>query len=162
MNPAALRVNLAAVRDGGIVIVNEDAFGPVDLKKAGYTDNPLDDPALSSRYRLIKVPISKLNKAATSDAGLTVKEAERCKNMFALGLVYWLYGRGLETTLKYLHKKLPKSRIFCKPMKPQSKAVTHTAKRWNFFTSNIRFPKPNWRREPIVKSPAMTPLPWVS
>ncbi|MCC6240139.1 MAG: 2-oxoacid:acceptor oxidoreductase subunit alpha [Phycisphaerales bacterium] len=108
MNPAALRVNLAAVRDGGIVIVNEDAFGPVDLKKAGYTDNPLDDPALSSRYRLIKVPISKLNKAATSDAGLTVKEAERCKNMFALGLVYWLYGRGLETTLKYLHKKFAK------------------------------------------------------
>jgi 2-oxoglutarate/2-oxoacid ferredoxin oxidoreductase subunit alpha len=108
MNPAALKVNLSSVRDGGIVILNEDAFGPNDLKKAGYATNPLDEPVLGSRYRLIKVPISKLNAAATKDAGLTVKETDRCKNMFALGLVYWLYGRPLEPTLNYIRRKFGK------------------------------------------------------
>jgi len=104
MNPAALKVNLGSVKDGGIVIVNSDAFGPYDLKKAGYAVSPLEDDSLSN-YRVIKVPISKLNSEATKDFGLTVKEQDRCKNMFALGLVYWLYSRPLDATLDHIQTK---------------------------------------------------------
>jgi 2-oxoglutarate ferredoxin oxidoreductase subunit alpha len=107
MNPAALKTNIKAVHQGGIVIVNEDAFTPNDLKKAGYAVNPLDDASLKS-YRLVKVPINKMNAAATKDSGLGAKDTDRCKNMFALGLVYWLYGRPLEPTLEYIREKFGK------------------------------------------------------
>jgi 2-oxoglutarate ferredoxin oxidoreductase subunit alpha len=107
MNPAALKTNVKAVHPGGIVIVNEDAFTPNDLKKAGYAANPIEDGSLGS-YRLIKVPINKLNAAATKDSGLGAKDTDRCKNMFALGLVYWLYGRPLEPTLEYIRQKFGK------------------------------------------------------
>lgn len=107
MNPAALRTNLKSVKTGGIVIVNENSFGPVDLKKAQYTVNPLEDDSLG-RYRLVKVPIDKLNAAATAETGLGAKDIDRCKNMFALGLVYWLYGRPLDATLGYINRKFAK------------------------------------------------------
>jgi 2-oxoglutarate ferredoxin oxidoreductase subunit alpha len=107
MNPAALKANLKSVRDGGIVIVDDDSFGPTDLRKAGYASSPLDDGTLG-QYRLIRVPIDKLNLAATRESGLGAKDANRCKNMFALGLVYWLYGRPLELTLDHIAKKFVK------------------------------------------------------
>jgi 2-oxoglutarate ferredoxin oxidoreductase subunit alpha len=107
MNPAALKTNIRAVHPGGIVIVNEDAFTPNDLKKAGYASNPIEDASLGN-YRLIKVPINKLNAAATKDTGLGAKDTDRCKNMFALGLVYWLYGRPIEPTLEYIRQKFGK------------------------------------------------------
>lgn len=107
MNPAALRTNLKSVKTGGIVIVNEDSFGAVDLKKAQYAANPLEDGSLG-RYRLVKVPIDKLNAAATADTGLGAKDTDRCKNMFALGLVYWLYGRPLDATMGYINRKFAK------------------------------------------------------
>jgi 2-oxoglutarate ferredoxin oxidoreductase subunit alpha len=108
MNPAALRTNLKSVKSGGIVIVNEDSFAAGDLKKAGYLANPLDDPSLSANYRLIKVPINKLTAAAAKDSGLGAKDIDRCKNMFALGLCYWLYGRPLDATLQYIVDKFSK------------------------------------------------------
>jgi 2-oxoglutarate ferredoxin oxidoreductase subunit alpha len=107
MNPAALRANLLSVRDGGIVIVDEDSFEPNDLKKAGYANNPLEDGSLS-KYRLVRVPIDKLNLAATKESGLGTKDSNRCKNMFALGLVYWLYGRPLDLTLDHIAAKFSK------------------------------------------------------
>ena len=107
MNPAALRTNLRSVVSGGIVIVNEDAFNPKDVQKAGYEKNPLEDGTLS-QYRLIKVPINKLPAAAAKDTGLGAKDIDRCKNMFALGLVYWLYGRPVEPTVNYIKSKFSK------------------------------------------------------
>jgi len=104
MNPAALKSNLKSVRRLGIVIVNEDAFDPTDLKKAGYASNPIEDGSLNN-YRLIKVPINKLTAAAAKDTGLGAKDIDRCKNMFALGLCYWLYGRPLEPTLLHIDQK---------------------------------------------------------
>ena len=98
MNPAALRTNIRSLKGEGILIVNEDAFAPKDLTKAGYATNPLEDGSLQ-HYRLIKVPINKLTAAAAKDTGLGAKDLDRCKNMFALGLVYWLYDRPLEPTL---------------------------------------------------------------
>src|SRR5882672_1975155 len=107
MNPAALRTNLRGVKKGGMVIVNSDSFEPGDLKKAAYESNPLEDGSLAG-YRLIKVQIDKLNREAVKDTGLGAKQADICKNFFALGLVYWLYGRPVEPTLDYIDKKFAK------------------------------------------------------
>src|SRR5687767_3353609 len=107
MNPAALKTNLSAVKPDGIVIVNEDAFAANDLKKAGYASNPIEDGSLRG-YRLIKVPINKMTSEAAKDSGLGAKDIDRCKNMFALGLVYWLYNRPLEPTLNYIKAKFGK------------------------------------------------------
>lgn len=103
MNPAALKTNLKFVKSGGIVIVNEDAFTENEIRKAGYPENPLNQPM--SNYRVIKVPINKLNELAVKDTGLATKQIDRCKNFFALGLAYWLYGRPLEPTLAYIEEK---------------------------------------------------------
>jgi 2-oxoglutarate ferredoxin oxidoreductase subunit alpha len=107
MNPAALRSNLRSVRKGGLVIANSDAFHPVELKKAGYDRNPLEDDTLNG-WRLVRVAIDTLNAAAVKDTGLVTKQADRCKNFFALGLVYWLYDRPLEPTLAYIDEKFGK------------------------------------------------------
>src|SRR4051812_21587826 len=82
MNPAALKTNIKSVRDGGIVIVNEDAFSEKDLKKAQYLVNPLQDGSLA-HYRVIPVKINMLTTASAKDTGLGAKEIDRCKNMFA-------------------------------------------------------------------------------
>lgn len=107
MNPAALKVNLPDLADGGIVIVNADAFTKVNLAKAGYHDNPLEGDALA-RYQLFAVPIDKLTTAAAQDSGLSTKGLLRTKNFFALGLVYWMYGRPLELTVKWIETKFKK------------------------------------------------------
>ena len=108
MNPAALKTNLKDLEPGGILLVNADAFTPGDLHKAGYKSNPLEDGSLAG-YRLFAVPISKLNRAAVADVKLTPREADRCKNFFALGLIYWLYERSLDPTLKWIREKFAKS-----------------------------------------------------
>ncbi len=107
MNPAALKSNLRSVRDGGIVIVDEDSFGATDLRKAGYASSPLEDGSLA-QYRVLRVAVEKMTLLATKEAGLGAKDANRCKNMFALGLVYWLYGRPLDLTLDHIAKKFAK------------------------------------------------------
>ncbi len=108
MNPAALKVHLKDLAKGGLIVVNEDAFTEQNLKKAGYSSNPLEDDSLSY-YRLIKIPISDLNAKALVDVGLSNKEVNRSKNFFALGLMYWLYNRPLETTLKWIGDKFGKA-----------------------------------------------------
>jgi 2-oxoglutarate ferredoxin oxidoreductase subunit alpha len=108
MNPAALKTNLKDLEPGGILIVNADSFGSSDLHKAGYKANPLEDGSLKN-YRLIKVPITKLNREAVADIKLSPREADRCKNFFALGLIYWLYERPLDTTLKWIKDKFGKN-----------------------------------------------------
>src|SRR5207244_9943835 len=79
MNPAALKTNLRGVRPGGTVIVNEDAFTPNDLRKAGYETNPIAGDSLPG-YRLVKVPLDRLNAEALKTSGLTNKQIDRCKN----------------------------------------------------------------------------------
>src|SRR5947209_16291056 len=108
MNPAALKTNLKDLESGGILIVNADAFTTNDLHKAGYKTNPLEDGSLKE-YRLFKIPINKLNREAVSEVKLSPREADRCKNFFALGLVYWLYERPLEPTLKWIRDKFSKN-----------------------------------------------------
>src|SRR5438105_4818993 len=100
MNPAALKTNLKDLEPGGILILNKDSFASGDLHKAGYPANPLDDGSLRG-YRLFAVPITTLNREAVADLKLSPREADRCKNFFALGLIYWLYERSLDATLRW-------------------------------------------------------------
>ncbi len=104
MNPAALRADLGKVDPGGIVIVNEDAFTQRNIEKAGYPSDPRTDGALAG-YQLFEVPMTSITVRATEDLGISKKEAERAKNMFALGLVSWMFDRPTETTLAWLEKK---------------------------------------------------------
>jgi 2-oxoglutarate ferredoxin oxidoreductase subunit alpha len=104
MNPAALKTNLGDLQPGGVLVVNSDAFGPEDLQKAGYATNPLEDGSLKD-YRVVAVPMTTLNRGAVAKVKVTTREAERCKNFFALGLVYWLYERPLEPTLRWIAAK---------------------------------------------------------
>jgi 2-oxoglutarate/2-oxoacid ferredoxin oxidoreductase subunit alpha len=108
MNPAALKTNLGFAKKGALILVNEDAFDAAELKKANYAANPLDDGSLSG-YRVIRIPIDRMNAEAVKEAGLTGKQAERCKNFFTLGLVFWLYDRPLEQTLAYIEQKFRKN-----------------------------------------------------
>ena len=90
MNPAALKTNLGDLPKGGILIVNEDAFNERNLEKAGYTSNPLEDGSLDD-YQVFKVKMTQMTLDATKPIeGITKKDAERAKNMFALGLVSWM------------------------------------------------------------------------
>ena len=108
MNPAALKTNIGDLPRGGLLIVNEDEFNETNLKKAAYTSNPIEDDSLRS-YRLYKVPISKLNERALKDSGLTAVQIDRCKNMFALGLTFWMYSRPLDTTVHWINEKFGKN-----------------------------------------------------
>ncbi|QVL33461.1 2-oxoacid:acceptor oxidoreductase subunit alpha [Telmatocola sphagniphila] len=110
MNPAALKTNLKDLEPGGILIVNSDAFGTSELDKARYKSNPLEDGSLKG-YRIIRVPINKLNREAVAECKLSPREADRCKNFFALGLVYWMYERPMEPTLKWIQEKFSKNPI---------------------------------------------------
>lgn len=107
MNPAALATNLDDLVPGGMLIVNVDSFGKKDLEKAGYESNPLEDGSLDG-YNLITADITKLTRGAVDGLGLSVKEADRCKNFFAMGLVFWLYDRPLDPTLRYIDAKFGK------------------------------------------------------
>jgi len=108
MNPAALRTNLGDLKSGGILFVNTEAFSEQNLNRAGYAKNPLEDGSLD-RYQLFKVDVTKLTVNALQDLGLSNREALRCKNFFALGLISWLYHRPIESTEHWIHGKFKKS-----------------------------------------------------
>ncbi len=104
MNPAALRADLHTVARGGTVIMNEDAFTQRNIEKAGYTTDPRSDGTLES-YQTFLVPMTSMTVRATEGIGIGKKEAERAKNMFALGLVSWMFDRPVDTTLGWLERK---------------------------------------------------------
>ena len=104
MNPAALKVNLINIRKGGLIIANESAFNETNLKKANCQTNPLQDGSLND-YHVIKVPLSDLTKNALANSSLKLSEAERCKNFFALGILFWLYDRNLDHTVEWIKKR---------------------------------------------------------
>lgn len=107
MNPAALKTNLRDLVDGGVLIINTDEFTLPNLAKAKYASNPLDSHDLD-RFRVYRVPITTHTLEAVKPAGLGAKEAERCKNLWSLGLVCWLYDRPLETIEKWISEKFGK------------------------------------------------------
>lgn len=107
MNPAALLANIDWIRDGGTIIVDSDNFKIKDFDKAGYTTNPLEDGTLAG-YNVVEAPITKLTKDSVKDCDIENKFRSRSKNMFALGIVYWLFSRPLSITEDYLDAKFGK------------------------------------------------------
>ena len=105
MNPAALKVYLPRLAPGGVLIVNSDAFSKSGLRKAAYGENPLDAPDLGSRYQLHAAPVTTLTMDALEGVDLETRQKRRCKNFFALGLLYWLYDRPIEPSEEWLERK---------------------------------------------------------
>jgi 2-oxoglutarate ferredoxin oxidoreductase subunit alpha len=107
MNPAALKANLGDLPRGADIIVNTDEFTKRNLAKVGYAANPLEDDTLSA-YRVHEVPLTSMTVKALEDIEISKKDAERAKNMFALGLLSWLYHRPTEATVGFLEQKFAK------------------------------------------------------
>lgn len=110
MNPAALARNLKDLREGGILLVNSEAFNTKNLERAGYKENPLDSNVVSA-YRLFKVDITGLTLAAVREFKLDHRAATRCRNFFALGLIYWLYSRSMDSTIAWIQRKFTDSTL---------------------------------------------------
>ncbi len=107
MNPAALKTNLADLKRGGILILNLNEFNSRNLKKAEYSSDPLKDDSLEG-YQVHKVELTKLTRAALEEVEIDNRSRDRCKNFFALGMVYWIFSRPLENTVDWLNKKFAK------------------------------------------------------
>ncbi|MGC3999130.1 MAG: 2-oxoacid:acceptor oxidoreductase subunit alpha [Anaeromyxobacter sp.] len=108
MNPAALKTSLPDLKPGGMLIVNSGAFNAGNLEKAGYRENPLEDEALRNTYKVFAVDMNKLTETALAGSGLSSKDVARCKNYFALGLIYWMYSRPMDQQLEAIRKKFTK------------------------------------------------------
>jgi len=108
MNPAALRTNVEDVPPNGVIIVDREAFSESNVKRAGYNSNPLTDHSLD-KFQVIEVDVTKLTSLAVHGLGLNNRAAFRCRNMFVLGMLSWLYQRPIESTLTYLESRFKKT-----------------------------------------------------
>jgi len=141
MNPAALKVNLADLEEGGTLIVNTDGFTAENLKYANYATNPLEDNSLAG-YRVHKLPISTLNmNALKGNVELSRKEIDRSKNFFALGVLYWLYDRPMDTTLTWIKSKFAKSPELAKANEIALKTGYNFADTTEVFTTHYTVKK---------------------
>jgi len=142
MNPAALKVNLPDLEEGGTLIINSDEFNKENLKKANYTSNPLEDDTLKG-YRVHKLPITSVNIRALQEAGvqLSRKEMDRCKNFFALGVLYWLYDRPMEPTLEWVNAKFKKNPEIVKANTVALKVGYNFADTTEVFTTHYKVKK---------------------
>jgi 2-oxoglutarate/2-oxoacid ferredoxin oxidoreductase subunit alpha len=136
MNPAALKVHVRDLKDGGLLVLNTSAFERKNLDRAGYKQNPIDDTALGERYRLHKVDITKLTMEALADLGLNAKEKDRCKNFFALGLVSWIYTRPIEPTLDWIKKRFTKNVDIAEANRRALKAGYHFGETAEIFSEH--------------------------
>lgn len=107
MNPASLKANLKWAKLGATLIVDADSFSDAAFEKAGYTENPLFDESFN-KYNLVKAPISSLSHAAVADMGLDVKTIDKSRNMFALGMIFFIFNRSLESTFNFFEVKFKK------------------------------------------------------
>ncbi|MEC8355727.1 MAG: 2-oxoacid:acceptor oxidoreductase subunit alpha [Verrucomicrobiota bacterium] len=108
MNPAALKTNIDDLPEGGMLVVNIDSFKKMNLAKAGYDNNPLENEDFRKKYHLVELDLTSLTKDALKDSPLKPSDKARCKNFFALGFMYYVYGRPLEPTLKFFDDKWSK------------------------------------------------------
>jgi 2-oxoglutarate ferredoxin oxidoreductase subunit alpha len=104
MNSAALKANLKSLSKTGIIIVNTDGFDSKNLRLAGYEENPLEDGSLES-WHVYRIDVTRLTRECLKESSMGMKEKDRSKNMFVLGFIYWMFGRSLDSTIKFLEKK---------------------------------------------------------
>ena len=141
MNPAALKVNLADLDEGGTIIINTDEFTKENLERAAYKTNPLEDGSLAG-YRVHQLPISTLNRnALKGNVQLSRKEIDRSKNFFALGVLYWLYDRPLDPTLNWINAKFKKNPELAKANEVALKTGYNFAETTEVFTTHYTIKK---------------------
>ncbi|MCC6419267.1 MAG: 2-oxoacid:acceptor oxidoreductase subunit alpha [Gemmataceae bacterium] len=104
MNPAALKTNIGDLRTGGLLIVDEDEFNAANLKKAAYATNPLEDGSLKA-YQVVRIAVTRQNELALEGLPLNAQQKFKSRNFYALGLILWLYGRSMETTVKWANER---------------------------------------------------------
>lgn len=138
MNPAAFVTNIGDLQKGGILIVNEDEFSKKNFDLAHIEKNPLDDPELEKRFRVIKVPMTKLGRLAVEGLGLSTKEVDRCRNFFAMGLLYWLYGRDMGPTLRFIDEKFGSQPAIAEANRRTLKAGWNYGETTEAFISSFR------------------------
>ena len=139
MNPAALKSNLQWVRKGGNVIIDSDSFEERTFKRAGYESNPLENGSLQP-YNIIEAPITSLTKTALQGIALDNKSIVRCKNMFALGIAYWLFDRSMDQTLEFLKKKFKKAPLLVDANSKALQAGYYYAETVEALPSNYKVP----------------------
>jgi 2-oxoglutarate ferredoxin oxidoreductase subunit alpha len=110
MNPAALKVNLKDLKPQATIILNTNSFDAKNLRLANYDSNPLEDGSLAG-YNVVQLPLTQLTMSALEKLDMSLKEKEKCKNFFALGLMYWMYNRPIDVTLKWLESKFAKKPV---------------------------------------------------
>jgi 2-oxoglutarate ferredoxin oxidoreductase subunit alpha len=137
MNPAALKTNLRDIKPGGTIIININSFDGKNLRLAGYEVNPLEGSMLND-YQVVQVPLSQLTKTALEGSGLSAKEIERCKNFFALGMMYWLYSRPIEPTLKWIETKFKGVPLIATANEKALKAGYYFGENTELFTTRYR------------------------
>ena len=146
MNPASFKVNLGKLQPGGLLVIDQDAFTERGLARAGYEQNPLDDPELASRYRLHIVPVSSLTLQALEGLELKRSAKLRCKNLFALGLVCWLFDRPLGPTLAWIENKFARNSSVAEGNRRALKAGYHFGETAEAF--DVRQQVPSVSRPP--------------
>ena len=139
MNPAALKSNLQWVRKGGNVIIDSDSFEERTFKRAGYEGSPLDNGSLQD-YNLIEAPITSLTKTSLQGIALDNKSIVRCKNMFALGVAYWLFDRSMDQTLDFLKAKFKKAPLLVEANSKALQAGYYYAETVEALPSNYKVP----------------------
>jgi 2-oxoglutarate ferredoxin oxidoreductase subunit alpha len=137
MNPAALKKNLKELRRGGVLILNSDSFDQKNLNLAHYETNPLQDETLSG-YELHPVPITSLTANALEGLPLSPKEVSRCKNFFALGLMYWLYDRPIKNTEDWIKEKFSKNPEYIQANTKALKAGYNFGEMTEVFTTRYK------------------------
>ncbi len=140
MNPASLKANLKWAKIGATIIVDADSFDERSIEKAGYKTNPMDDGSLD-KYNLIKAPVSSFTKESLKELTTDVKTAEKSRNMFALGIIYFIFDRKFDTTFEYLDKKFKKNPLVSEINKTVMKAGYIFAENVDALESQIHIPK---------------------
>ncbi|RMF74576.1 MAG: 2-oxoacid:acceptor oxidoreductase subunit alpha, partial [Planctomycetota bacterium] len=141
MNPAALKTNLGDLMEGGVLIVNSDEFSEPNLRRAKWDHNPLEEGDTLRNYRVYPIPITTQTMEAVKEVGLGAKQAGRCKNFYALGLVFWLFERPLEPTLKWIEAKFGKVPMLAKANTLALKAGYNFGETAEIFSVRYRVPR---------------------
>ncbi len=139
MNPASLKANLKWAKPGASIIVDTDTFDQQGIERAGYTNNPLNDESLE-KFQVIKAPITSMTKDAVKHIGLDVKSAEKSKNMFALGILYYMFNKPLDNTLKFFELKFKKKPDVVNANKTVLQAGYNYADTIEVLTSTFKIP----------------------
>ncbi len=159
MNPAALKANLRFLKSGGTIVADKDSFTSRNLKKADYEANPLEDDSLDE-YRVIEAPATSLTKEALKDLGLENQAMARSKNMFTLGLVTYMFGRPLDTLIKFIEKKFSKKPVLVEANKLALEAGFNFALNTEIIGTSIIIPPAKMQKGTYRNIDGNTAIAW--